>query len=189
MMIIIIINNNNNNTYCSSSSKSFCWDDPSGWYFNFITKCKVNPLQGKWVDEYKPDQVEKSKYRSRYVVKGFRQKKGIEYRETFSPVISSEALLTFLSCYGHFKQQNLELYKLDSHVAFMQPEIEDAVLYLQIPEEWNKINPNCNALLLKKGLYGLKQASLQWYNMVTKTLAGTNAFQNPVCSEGTKNTF
>ncbi|CAL5395058.1 unnamed protein product [Camellia sinensis] len=55
------------------------------------------PLQNKWVFKLKKDGSGKLvKYKARLVVKGFRQKKGIDFDEIFSPVVKMTSIQVVL---------------------------------------------------------------------------------------------
>ncbi|MCO5553017.1 hypothetical protein L7F22_006537 [Adiantum nelumboides] len=54
-------------------------------------------FQNKWVYKLKEDEGGKKRYKSRLVVKGFSQKKGIDFNEIFSPVIKMNSIKLVLS--------------------------------------------------------------------------------------------
>ena len=54
-------------------------------------------LQNKWVYRLKEEDGGKKWYKARIVVKGFAQKKGIEFDEIFSPVVKMTSIRTILS--------------------------------------------------------------------------------------------
>jgi hypothetical protein len=54
-------------------------------------------LQNKWVYRLKEEDGEKKRYNARLVVKGFAQKKGIDFDEIFSPVVKLTSIRTILS--------------------------------------------------------------------------------------------
>ena len=54
-------------------------------------------LQNKWVYSLKEEDGGKKRYKARIVVKGFSQKKGIDFDEIFSPVVKITSIITILS--------------------------------------------------------------------------------------------
>lgn len=74
-------------------------------------------VQSKWVFKKKYDGKNNIRYRARLVAKGFTQKPGIDYDETFSPVVrhSTLRLLFALSV-----KMNLDVTHLDATTAFFE---------------------------------------------------------------------
>lgn len=91
------------------------------------------------------------------VAKGFSQKPGIDFDETFSPVVRHSSLrLLFALCV----QLNLHTCHLDVCTAFLNGRLEERV-YMEIPEGFcNKIANNENKVLKLK-IYGLKQVGIK----------------------------
>ena len=54
-------------------------------------------LQNKWVYRLKEEDGRKQMYKARLVVKGFAQKKGIDFDEIFFPVVEMTSIKTMLS--------------------------------------------------------------------------------------------
>ena len=70
------------------------------------------------------------KYKARLVVKGFRQKEGLDYFETYSPVTritSIQMLITLAAVYG------LEIHQVDVKTFFLNGELEEEI-YIEQPE-------------------------------------------------------
>jgi len=112
-------------------------------------------LQNKWVYRVKTEHDRSKRFKARLVVKGFQQKKGIDYSEIFSPVMK---LTTIRVVLGIVAAENLHLEQLDVKTAFLHGELEEDT-YMQQPEGFaiqGKENQVCK---LKKSLYSLKQAS------------------------------
>nr|ABW74556.1 copia-like pol polyprotein [Boechera divaricarpa] len=99
------------------------------------------------------------RYKARLVVKGFTQKDGIDYKETFSPVSKKDSLRIVLALVAHY---NLELHQMDVKTAFLNGELEEEV-YMDQPEGFVATGNENLVCKLRKSIYGLKQASRQWY--------------------------
>ena len=126
----------------------------------------VSVVQCKWVLKRKLDCDNKVRYRARLVAKGFSQKAGIDYQETFSPVIrhSTLRLLFALSV-----QLGMDITHLDVTTAFLNGHLKENI-FMYLPEGFPVKDSQSKVLKLKKAVYGLKQSSLAWYKKVDETL-------------------
>uniref|UniRef100_A0AAV1TF83 Integrase catalytic domain-containing protein n=2 Tax=Peronospora matthiolae TaxID=2874970 RepID=A0AAV1TF83_9STRA len=112
----------------------------------------------KWVFKIKrkaDGSVEK--YKARLVAKGFKQKYGIDYTETFSPVVKYVTLRMVIAITKYF---DWPLDQLDVVTAFLYGVMKEKV-YCVIPEGV-EMDGDFDCLELVKAIYGLKQASRVW---------------------------
>ncbi|WVZ56227.1 hypothetical protein U9M48_006795 [Paspalum notatum var. saurae] len=121
----------------------------------------------KWVYKTKRDSKGNiERYKARLVAKGFTQREGIDYTETFSPVSSKDSFRIIMALVAHF---DLELHQMDVKTAFLNGVLNENVFMAQ-PKGFvmkGKENLGCH---LKKSIYGLKQASRQWYLKFDETI-------------------
>ena len=99
------------------------------------------------------------RYKARLVTKGFTQKEEINYKKTFSPVSRKDSLRIILALVAHF---DFELQQMDVKTAFLNRELEEEV-YMKQPKGFSSSQGEHLVCKLKKSIYGLKQASRQWY--------------------------
>ena len=117
-------------------------------------------LKNKWVYRLKTQEhSSQPKYKARLVVKGFSQKKGIDFEEIFSPVVKMSSIRVVL---GIAASLNLEIEQLDVKTAFLHGDLEEEI-YMEQPEGFKESGKENLVCRLKKSLYGLKQAPRQWY--------------------------
>jgi Reverse transcriptase (RNA-dependent DNA polymerase) len=121
-----------------------------------------NVLKNKWVYRVKFEgQETKSRYKARLVVKGFDQKKGVDFEEIFSPVVKMSSIRVVL---GLTASLDLKIKQLDVKTAFLYGDLEEE-LYMEQPESFEKKGQEHLVCKLRRSLYGLKQAPRNWYKM------------------------
>ena len=74
---------------------------------------------------------------------------------------------------------NLELHQMDVKTAFLNGDLEEEV-YMEQPEGFIKENENKLVCKLKKSIYGLKQASRQWYLKFNRIITSFGFTENTV---------
>lgn len=146
-----------------------------------INKCwtltdKVNghtPIKCKWVFKRKLGvNGELIKYKARLVAKGFTQRYGIDYYETFSPVVRYSSIRTLLAIAVEY---NMDIQHLDVKTAFLNGDIQE-IVYMEQPEGFIMKGSENKVFKLKKAVYGLKQAAKAWYEKINKILCETLKF-------------
>uniref|UniRef100_A0A251RQU6 Putative ribonuclease H-like domain, Reverse transcriptase, RNA-dependent DNA polymerase n=1 Tax=Helianthus annuus TaxID=4232 RepID=A0A251RQU6_HELAN len=102
------------------------------------------------------------KYKARLVVKGYKQKYGIDYQEVFAPVIRFEIVRLVLALAAQYEWH---LHQMDVKTAFLNGKLEEQV-YIEQPEGYIKKGEEKKVCFLKRALYGLKQAPRAWYSRI-----------------------
>lgn len=123
-------------------------------------------VENKWVFKVKCDSDNQCSYRARLVAKGFTQKEGIDYGETFAPVVRHSTLRLLV---GLAVKLDLEITHLDVKTAFLNGLLEEDV-YMRQPEGFVLKGFENKVCKLKKAIYGLKQSSRAWNTKVDQTL-------------------
>ena len=108
--------------------------------------------------------------KSRGVVKGWRQKAGIDFDESYAPVAMQK---TFRMVTAYAAVKDKEMDQVDFDLAFLNAELDEDVYMKDFPG-FETIGPDGQAMVLKlkKSLYGLKQSPKNWNHMVHKWLEG-----------------
>jgi len=100
------------------------------------------------------------------VAKGFTQREGIDYNETFSPVSCKDSFKIIMALVVHY---DLELHQMDVKMTFLNGDLEENV-YMAQPKCFVMEGKEQMGCRLKKLIYGLKQPSRQWYLKFDKTI-------------------
>eukprot|EP00253_Pinus_taeda_P034030 PITA_34030 len=91
----------------------------------------------------------KQRYKARLVVKGFAQKKGIDFDEIFSPVVKMTSIRTILSLVA---AEDLHLEQLDVKTTFLHGDLEEEI-YMQQPQGYEVKGKEKLVCRLKKSFY------------------------------------
>ncbi|RDX88787.1 hypothetical protein CR513_29567, partial [Mucuna pruriens] len=120
----------------------------------------VKAIGYKWVFKTKKDSQEKIKrHKERLFSIGFTQNEGINYIETFSPLILTE------------------LHQMDVKMTFLNGDIEEEV-YMKQPKEFSSSVGEYLVYKLNKSIYRLKQASRWWYLKFHKVISSFGFEEN-----------
>jgi hypothetical protein len=136
-------------------------------------------VSSKWIYKIKhvvDGSIEKHK--AKFVARGFSQKEGIDYEETFSPVARYTSIRTIIALAAKMKWK---LHQIDVKTSFLNGVIEEEV-YIEQPQGFEVEDKKTHVCRLKKTLYGLKQAPRAWYGRIDSFLTSLGFTKSKVDS-------
>ena len=138
-----------NNGELSSVSQNEIWE-----LIELPKRCKV--IRCKLVYKIKRDSNEQAEmHKTRLVTKGYSQREGIHFEETFSPISTKDSLRIIMALVAHF---DLELNQMDVRTALLNEDLYKDV-YMTQPVGFVMTGKEHIVCKLKKYIYGLKQTS------------------------------
>ncbi|GKB34156.1 retrovirus-related pol polyprotein from transposon TNT 1-94 [Tanacetum coccineum] len=121
----------------------------------------------KWLWKNKKDEDQTViRNKARLVAKGYAQEEGIDFEESFAPVLRLEAVRIFVAYAAH---KSFPIYQMDVKTAFLNGPLKEEV-YVAQPEGFVDPDHPEKVYLLRKALYGLKQAPRAWYDELSNFL-------------------
>ncbi|GJR21466.1 retrovirus-related pol polyprotein from transposon TNT 1-94 [Tanacetum coccineum] len=175
--------------------KSEKWKDVMQAELNSLNKRKVfgpivttprdvKPVGYRWIFVRKRNEKnEVTRYKARLVAQGFSQRPGIDYEETYSPVMDA---ITFRYLISLAVSKNLEMRLMDVVTTYLYGSIDNDI-YMQIPKGFkipdslsSKPKEICS-IKMQRSLYGLKQSGWMWYNRLSDYLISKGYINNLIC--------
>ncbi|CAN1847421.1 Retrovirus-related Pol polyprotein from transposon TNT 1-94, partial [Linum perenne] len=112
-------------------------------------------LTDKWIFKKKlrtDGSVER--FKARLVVKGYTQKEGVDFFDTYSPVTK---ITTIRAMFALASIHNMHVHQMDVKTAFLNGDLDEEI-YMEQPPGCFESNSDGKVCRLRKSLYGLKQA-------------------------------
>lgn len=126
-----------------------------------------NVINSKWVFKVKEDHEGKvDRFKARLVANGMRQRKGLDYDDTFSPVVKQVSIRLVLTIATSL---NWKMHQLDVSNAFLHGFLKEDV-YMSQPQGFIDHTRPSHVCKLKRALYGLKQSPRMWFHRLKEFL-------------------
>ena len=109
------------------------------------------------------------KYKARLVIRGFNQKKVVDYFDIYSPVTKTPTIKTLIALTAI---HDLVVHQMDVKTSFLNGDLKEEI-YMTQPEGFVVPGQEDKVRKLRKSLYGLKQALKKWYEKFNITLVDT----------------
>ncbi|CAI7836551.1 unnamed protein product [Closterium sp. NIES-53] len=106
-------------------------------------------------------------FKAQYVARGFSQRGGVDFFQTFSPTPKMTTLWVLLHVAA---QRDYELHSLDFSTAFLQGSLHEEI-WLRRPPGFTGSFPPGTQWSLRRPVYGLRQAPREWHDTLRTTLA------------------
>ncbi|CAI7819966.1 unnamed protein product, partial [Closterium sp. NIES-54] len=127
----------------------------------------VNIVSGMWIFRVKQPPGSPPVFKARYVARGFSQRQGVDYLQTFSPTPKMTTLRVLLRLAA---QRDYELHSLDFSTAFLQGSLHEEI-WLRRPPGFTGLFPPGTQWSLRRPVYGPRQAPREWHDSLRTTLA------------------
>lgn len=126
-------------------------------------------MQCKWVYKAKRDlSGNVDRFKARVVLKGYQQRRGVDYTETYSPVVRHSSLKYLLAV---AVQRGMKVDQMDAISAYLQGTLYEEI-YMEQPPTYEDEENQSKCCRLLKALYGLKQGIRCWNQELDKALKG-----------------
>ncbi|CAI7845429.1 unnamed protein product, partial [Closterium sp. NIES-54] len=139
----------------------------TGTYVDVVPPPGANIVSGMWIFRVKQPPGSPPVFKARYVARGFSQRQGVDYFQTFSPTPKMSTLRVLLHVPA---QRDYELHSLDFNTAFLQGSLHEEI-WLRRPPGFTGSFPPGTQWSLRRPVYGLRQAPREWHDTLRTTLA------------------
>ncbi|CAI7879335.1 unnamed protein product [Closterium sp. NIES-53] len=139
----------------------------TGTYVDDVPPPGANIVSGMWIFRVKRPPSSPPVFKARYVARGFSQRQGVDYFQTFSPTPKMTTLRVLLHV---ATQRDYKLHSLDFSTAFLQGSLHEEI-WLRRPPGFTGSFPPGTQWSLRRPVYGLRQAPREWHDTLRTTLA------------------
>ena len=126
-------------------------------------------VKSKWIFKLKPSPLHPNgvRYKARLVAMGYSQREGIDFHETYAPVMKIQSFRTLCAI---AVEEGMHIHHMDVTTAFLYGDLEEEI-YLAPPDGITPPPGSAGMVWrLQKALYGLKQSPRCWNSKIDKYL-------------------
>ncbi|CAI7746200.1 unnamed protein product, partial [Closterium sp. NIES-54] len=135
-------------------------------YFDEVPPPGANIVDGMWIFSVKRPLCSPPAFRARYVARGFSQRHGVDFFQTFSPTPKMTTLRVLLHVAA---QRDYELHFLEFSTAFLQGSLHEEI-WLRRPPGFTGTFLSGTQQSFCRPVYGLRQAPREWHDTLRTTL-------------------
>ncbi|CAI7802121.1 unnamed protein product [Closterium sp. NIES-54] len=136
-------------------------------YVDAVPPSRANIVDGLWIFVVKRLLGSPPAFKARYIGRGFCQRQGVDYFQTFSPTPKMTTLQVLLHVAA---QRDYELHSLDFSTAFLQGSLHEEI-WLRRPPGFTGLFPAGTQWSFRRPVYGFRQAPREWHDTMRTTLA------------------
>ncbi|CAI7852285.1 unnamed protein product, partial [Closterium sp. NIES-54] len=137
-----------------------------GTYVDEVPPPGANIVSGIWIFRVKRPPGSPPAFKARYVARGFSQRQGVDFFQTFSPTPKMTTLRVLLHVAA---RRDYKLHSLDFSTAFLQGSLHEEI-WLRRPPGFTGSFPAGTQWSLRRPVYGLRQAPREWHVTLRTTL-------------------
>ncbi|CAI7926176.1 unnamed protein product [Closterium sp. NIES-53] len=126
----------------------------------------ANIVDGMWIFRVKQPPRSPPVFKARYVARGFSQRQGVDFFQTFSPTPKITTVRVLLHVAA---QRDYELHSLGFRTTFLQGTMHEEI-WLRRPPGFTESFPAGTQWSLQQPVYGLRQAPREWHDTLRMTL-------------------
>ncbi|CAI5504785.1 unnamed protein product, partial [Closterium sp. Naga37s-1] len=144
----------------------------TGTYVDAVPPLGTNVVSGRWLYKVKRPPGSPPVFKARYVARGFSQREGVDFFQTFAPTPKMSTLRVLLHIAA---QRDYELHSLDFSTAILQGSLHEQI-WLRCSPGFTGSFPPGTQWQLRRPVYGLRQAPREWHDTLRSTLAALDFF-------------
>ncbi|CAI7852419.1 unnamed protein product [Closterium sp. NIES-54] len=138
----------------------------TGTYIDEVPPPGANIVSGMWIFRVKRPPGSPPAFKARYVARGFSQRQGVDFFQTFSPTSKMITLRVLLHVAA---QRDYKLHSFDFSAFFLQGSLHEEI-WLRRPPGFTGLFPAGTQWSLRRPVYSLRQAPREWHDTLRTTL-------------------
>ncbi|CAI7902960.1 unnamed protein product [Closterium sp. NIES-54] len=138
----------------------------TGTYVDAVPPPRANVVDGMWLFKVKWPPGSLPVFKARYMARGFSQREGVDFFQTFAPTPKMTTLRVLLHVAA---QRDYKLHSLDFSTAFLQGRLHEEI-WLRCPPGFTDTFAPGTQWSLRRLVYGLRQSPHDWHDTLLSTL-------------------